>query len=382
MRILVLCIDRDDDIGSKAHLKGPFIGREANHQAAVALALSDPEDPDSNTIFSAISVYDELLRRGMDVQVATIAGSRNVGIESDTMLAGQLEDVISIVKPDRAVLVSNGAEDEFFYPVVSSRIKIDSVRRVFIKQTPTVEGVYYILLKTLKDKEMRRRLFAPLSVILMAYGILLMLSDMVALSKTHSIGYISGIAPGLITFVVGLYLLWYAFDTANTLRRSFRRAWNAVRSGSQTIPFAVISMIMVIVGALYSYTIVTSARNVELPVLVLIFISNFLWISVFAAVIYGAGRFAHIYFSTREISWSTIIAGLMILAMGLIVQGALDVIKVIYHIATVSAVLITVEISAGVLTTLYCGILNLLLPVSDENAESVAKGNVLESGNK
>src|SRR5665647_2436424 len=51
---LVLCIDRDNDLGSKAHLQCPIIGREDNVNAALQLGLIDPEDSDVNAIFDGI----------------------------------------------------------------------------------------------------------------------------------------------------------------------------------------------------------------------------------------------------------------------------------------------------------------------------------------
>lgn len=359
MKTLILCVDRDDDIGAKAHLEGPFIGREANFEAGTALALADPEDPDANTVLSAVSMYDELSKRGMDVQVATIVGSPNVGLESDLILSQQLEKVIEVTRADRAILVSNGAEDEFFYPVISSRIKIDSVRRVFIRQTPTVEGVYYILLKTLKDKKMRRKLLAPISAILMVYGFFLMFSDLLTLSRTHNLGYISSVAPGLITFVIGLYLIWYAYDLGEGTKKASKTIWKAVRSGSQMLPFAIVSVVMVVLGLLYASSTVVSARNVPPQILLLIFVSSFLWIGVFAAFVLEVGRFTNIYFSSRKISWSSITTGLMFLAIGMIIQGAIDSIKLIYHLVPVSNALIVVEIIAGLLTAMFGGLLNV-----------------------
>ena len=52
--ILVLCIDRDNDLFEKAKVSGPLIGREKNIKGAIALSLADPEDPDSNAIYYAV----------------------------------------------------------------------------------------------------------------------------------------------------------------------------------------------------------------------------------------------------------------------------------------------------------------------------------------
>ena len=58
MKKLVLCVDRDDDMGEKAHVISPVIGRQENLNAAVALALVDPEDSDVNTTLAGIKIYD------------------------------------------------------------------------------------------------------------------------------------------------------------------------------------------------------------------------------------------------------------------------------------------------------------------------------------
>ena len=47
-RILVLCVDRDADLETKAGIQTPIVGRGENLDAAVALALKDPEEPDAN----------------------------------------------------------------------------------------------------------------------------------------------------------------------------------------------------------------------------------------------------------------------------------------------------------------------------------------------
>ncbi len=156
MKTLVLCVDRDDDFGVKAGLNSPFIGREENLNAAMMLGLKDPEDSDTNTLLAAIGIYDEMTKKGIIEKIATICGDVNVGYESDQVLATQLETALEVVHPDRVILVSDGAEDEYIYPMVSSRIKVDSVRKVFVKQAPTVEGTYYIFIKMMHDDKIRK----------------------------------------------------------------------------------------------------------------------------------------------------------------------------------------------------------------------------------
>jgi len=88
MQTLIICIDRDNDLGEKANLETPIIGREANIQAAVALGIADPEDSDTNTIFGGIRILDELRARGADVEIISFAGDKNVGVISDQKNSG------------------------------------------------------------------------------------------------------------------------------------------------------------------------------------------------------------------------------------------------------------------------------------------------------
>src|ERR671918_1126943 len=73
-KILVLCIDRDDDIGSKGSVETPIVGRNCCIDAGIRLAIEDPEDSDVNAIFAAIKAYEELLSKGYDSEVAVVAG--------------------------------------------------------------------------------------------------------------------------------------------------------------------------------------------------------------------------------------------------------------------------------------------------------------------
>ena len=93
-RILILCVDRDGDLETKAAIKTPLVGRQANLDGAVALALKDPEEPDANAMFEAIRLYDRLNneRQPEEVfEVATISGSDLGGVSADRKLVVELK---------------------------------------------------------------------------------------------------------------------------------------------------------------------------------------------------------------------------------------------------------------------------------------------------
>src|SRR5437667_23994 len=167
MKILVLCVDRDDDIGVKTGIKAPLVGREDNLAAATKLGLADPEDSDVNALLSAVSTYDSLVKEGQDAEIATICGDVRVGPTSDLILTQQLDQVLEEVRPDRVFLVSDGAEDEAFAPIVVSRVRVDHVRRVYVRHTPTGESLYYSLGRQLKHGKLLRNIVAPVRLALL-----------------------------------------------------------------------------------------------------------------------------------------------------------------------------------------------------------------------
>ena len=108
MKTLVICMDRDNDLGEKTKMRTPIVGREANIQAAVALGIADPEDSDTNTIFGGIRILDELRENGVDAEIVTFAGDKNVGVISDQKIAEQLELYLKMNEIQGAVFVSDG----------------------------------------------------------------------------------------------------------------------------------------------------------------------------------------------------------------------------------------------------------------------------------
>ncbi|MEM7827894.1 MAG: DUF373 family protein [Candidatus Aenigmatarchaeota archaeon] len=153
-KILVLCVDRDDDLGTKTGIKGPIIGKENILKAAEKLGIADPEDSDLNAMFQAIKISDEISSNSESKPVV-LTGSRKVGIDSDRKIVAQLSHVLKSFPAKHAVLVTDGVADEHVLPLIQSRIPILSVNRVIVKQSERLESAYYkvkdFLDDTLKD---------------------------------------------------------------------------------------------------------------------------------------------------------------------------------------------------------------------------------------
>jgi putative membrane protein len=144
-RYLIICVDRDDDLGTKAKVETPVIGRDAALAAATKLALSDPEEADANAIFSSVKRYDELVGSGRDCEVAVVCGKPGRGFDADRTVAAEVAEVVRSTNPSGLVFVSDGADDEQVIPILQSFKPIVSLQRVTVKHSESVEESYLIL---------------------------------------------------------------------------------------------------------------------------------------------------------------------------------------------------------------------------------------------
>ena len=152
-RILVLCVDRDGDLESKAGVKTPLIGRGENLDAAVALALKDPEEPDANAMFEAIRVYDHLKAENNPAEtfeIATLSGSELGGVGADRKIVAGLNELLESFSASEVILVTDGYSDEAVLPLVQSRVPVSSVRRIVVKHSESIEETAALLSRYLR----------------------------------------------------------------------------------------------------------------------------------------------------------------------------------------------------------------------------------------
>jgi len=156
-RILILCVDRDGDLEVKAGVKTPVVGRVGNLDAAVALALRDPEEPDANAIFEAVRIYDRLITESKPeevFEVATLSGSEFGGVGADRKIAAGLNDLLISYPAKEVILVTDGYSDEAVLPLVQSRVPVSSVRRIVMKHSESIEeaaAVFSRYLRTIAE---------------------------------------------------------------------------------------------------------------------------------------------------------------------------------------------------------------------------------------
>lgn len=149
-RVLVACIDRDNDIGKNGGVETPVFGRDQCINAGTRLAIEDPEDADANAIFGAIKIYEELVTKGYETEVALIAGAYNRGIEADEKISSELIAVLSKFKAEGVVIVSDGEDDETVIPLIQAMVPVISIQRIIIRHSRSVEYSYAVFGKYVK----------------------------------------------------------------------------------------------------------------------------------------------------------------------------------------------------------------------------------------
>ncbi len=149
-KLLVICVDRDDDVGKKAGITTPVVGRDSCINAAQRLALEDPEDADSNSIFYAVKTYEDLVSKGYNVQVVVVAGVEKRGVQADEKIVNEIKSVLQKFSANGAVIVSDGEDDEMVIPVIQNVIPVVSVQRVVMQVSRTIEHSYAVFGKFLK----------------------------------------------------------------------------------------------------------------------------------------------------------------------------------------------------------------------------------------
>ncbi len=229
-KLLVICIDRDNDVGEKAGILTPVIGRDACIEAAQRLALEDPEDADSNSIFAAIKTYEDLISKGYKVEVITVAGVKDRGVQADEKILAETRKVLEVFPANGAVIVSDGEDDESVIPVIQNVLPVVSVQRVVMKVSRSVEYSYAVFGKYLKmiaydSKYSKFFLGVP--------GILLLIGGVATV-----FGYTAEIFAVLVSILGGAFLI-RAFD--------IDRAWS---SWSKPTPMGFIRIFTMVAGIL------------------------------------------------------------------------------------------------------------------------------------
>ena len=283
------------------------------------MGLEDPEESDMNALFAAIKLYDELKADGEEVEVVLLLGDDRVGFRSDRALAVGLESFLKDHKPDEAIVISDGAEDEQILPIIQSRINVSSVQRVIVKQSETAESTYYILKRTFDEDKIGQKIFVPISLIMIVYALF-------AFTDFKDYAWYA------IVLAVGIYTLLYFVNASELISDWYRRAKVSIVTSQISFFSNIVAAVIVILGGLFALN-QTVAEDATGWVFtwegLLVFLTWFVWFAVAAALVRSLGQFLDTFIGRNRIQWSIVSQTFALLALGLIVWGSVVVIGTI-----------------------------------------------------
>lgn len=359
-KTLILVVDRDDDFGEKGGVETPVIGIEAAKVAAMSLGVEDPEDSDVNALFAAMNIYNDLIKDNDDVEIALICGDKKVGHRSDSMLISELETVIDIVKPEHAILVGDGAEDEYIYPIISSRVPIDSVRKVYVKQAPGVEGFIYIISKTLSDPQKKKRFLAPIGILFCFIALVYILADISAFVATNSVSYLFSMTAPMVVFLIGGLTLIYAYDAVDITYGYIDLIRGELKSPSITLTFKILSAVLFLTAVVIALFSIKDVLNNGILFVTMEFLSSFLWPFAFSMFLNYMGQTINDYVETKELPYGLITTIVTIMGFSFIVQGVVDFLKNYMGYGTVDVFVVLVEFLIGVVSIIASSVFTVI----------------------
>lgn len=302
-----MCVDRDDDLGEKAKVVSPVVGRKDNLRAALALGVEDPEDSDTNVIFMGLKLYKRYKGMGRDVEIASICGHKNVGIESDANLVKQFYMVLEKFAPDTLVLVSDGAEDEVILPLISQRVQVEHIARVVIKQQQNLESTYYIIMSAFKSPKIGKKIIVPISLILMIWGILMIM------------GLIKEALGMMVTFFA-LFLIIKALSVEDQLTSFFSDTREALRKGRYLLFLGVFVSLAIIIGGMV-FSFLRAREELALGEFIFRFLEN-VWVFLLSGIfLYTLTNSLETYIRTGSFTNSTGTVLLAIIGIGLVLHS-------------------------------------------------------------
>ncbi|WP_277553604.1 DUF373 family protein [Halobaculum limi] len=236
MTTLVLCVDRSNDVGRKAGVDTPVVGWEAVRSLVTDLGLADPEDAGVNSLLESLRVARDLSDEGEETVVAVVSGVGDSAVRADRSLARQLDDVLETRQFDSAIVVIDSAADERAVPMIESRLPVDAVDRVVVRQARDLESTYYLLKQFLADEELRETVLVPIGIGLLILPVLL-------------VYFSTAIALAGVASLLGAALLYYGLGVDEFVESMPERAREALYSGQVSVVTYVAALGLSVVGA-------------------------------------------------------------------------------------------------------------------------------------
>ena len=300
----MVSVDRDGTLGPDV----PVVGWEAVRALVTDVGVDDPEDSQVNCLLETLRVARDLRDGGEESVVAVVSGGGD-GVNSDRAVARQTEALVEDHRPEAAVVVTDSASDERLVPIIESRVTVDAVDRVVVRQSHDIESTYYLLKQFLGDEELRGTILVPVGAALLAFPVLLLLADSIT------------VALSAIAAVIGTFLLYKGLGIDDFVSTLPGRVREALYSGQVSLVTYVVGAGLALVGV-FAGGISANAMTGQSELLVgLRFIyASIPWVAA-AALAATTGRLIDALLGEGDVSGALLNLPFGVVALGLVVRG-------------------------------------------------------------
>jgi len=303
---LVLCVDRGG-----VDRQDPVVGRDAIVDLVTEAGVADPEDSLVNCLLEGLRVGDEIDDGGDEAVVAVVSGAGDP-VAVDRAIADQVDALVDEYDPDAAVVVVDSAEDERAVPIIESRVRVDAVDRVIVRQARDIESTYYLLKQFVADEELRATVLVPLGAALLALPVLL--------TVTRS----AAVTAAVVTAVVGTFFLYKGLGIGDLLAGLPRAVREAFYAGQVSLVTYVVGLGLALVGT-FAGAIAVSGMRTGPTGTVLLMAARFAFEGVpwfaLAALAASTGRLFDELLAAESVRASFLNLPFGVVAIGLVVRG-------------------------------------------------------------
>jgi len=301
---LVVCVDREGSVGSDA----PVVGREAVEALVTEVGVVDPENSYVNSLLETLRVAEDLEADGEEVVVAVVAGGGG-RVSADRAVAQQTDELADEYGLDSAIVVIDSAEDERLIPIIESRIRVDAVDRVVVRQAHDIESTYYLLKQFLGDEELRATVLVPIGAAMLAFPVLLTLVK----SFTTAIAAIAA-TTGVFVLYKGLGLDDWLAALPGTVREAFY-------SGQVSLVTYVVAAGLALVGLFAGAIGASNSSATALFIVGMQFVFDAVpWVTL-GALVATTGRLVDELIRDEEVRSSLMNLPFGVVAIGLVIRG-------------------------------------------------------------
>ncbi len=310
MTTLVVSVDREGAIYCAAGVETPVVGEDAIARLVTEIGVEDPEDSEVNCLLEALRVTRDVRSGSEEATVAVVSGDGDSAVGSDRIIARAIDDLVAEHSPDAVIVVLDSAEDERVIPIIESRVRVDSVDRVVVRQAHDLESSYYLLKQFLGDEELRESVLVPIGLALLTFPIIVTIAGAAAASAT-------------IIAVIGGFLLYKGLGVDERINDIPSQARDAFYSGRVSIVTYVVAgglaLVGVFAGALEMTSPAEETSGAIIAVMTFVY-HSIPWLAL-SALTASTGRLFDEAIRSEELSSAYLNLPFGALATGIVVRG-------------------------------------------------------------